>query len=179
MMTYDLNAHLFRQRAFSRATFGPGPRTKMVLDHIRKEAIEIESAPYDLEEWIDVILLALDGAWRCAEAMGVPHDFVPARVVETLALKQLNNEMRDWPNWRTADPDQAIEHIDCTKRETFTVPAGHEAVRDADGRATGETRPARDGCPLVSCGSPYLCRAGCREAASENRALYLPGDSGV
>jgi len=108
---YDLNMHLYRQRAFSRATFGPGPRTKMVVDHIRKELIEIEGAPFDLEEWIDVVLLALDGAWRCAEAMGVPHDLVPARVVEALALKQLNNEMRDWPNWRTSDPDKAIEHV--------------------------------------------------------------------
>lgn len=27
-------------------------------------------------------------------------------------------------------------------RLTFTIPAGHEAVRDADGRATGETLPA-------------------------------------
>lgn len=27
------------------------------------------------------------------------------------------------------------------KRHTFTIPEGHEAVRDADGRATGETRP--------------------------------------
>ena len=110
-MTYDLNMHLYRQRAFSRATFGPGPRTKMVVDHIRKEIGEIEREPYDLEEWIDVVLLALDGAWRCAEAMGVPHDLVPARVVEAFALKQLKNEMRDWPDWRTSDPDKAIEHV--------------------------------------------------------------------
>lgn len=27
------------------------------------------------------------------------------------------------------------------RRETFEVPEGHEAVRDAEGRATGETRP--------------------------------------
>jgi hypothetical protein len=138
-MTYDLNMHLFRQRAFSRATFGPGARTQGVTSHILKELGEIRCAPYDLEEWIDVVLLALDGAWRCAEAMGVPHDHVPAKVVETLALKQLNNELRDWPNWRTADPDKPIEHI--------------------------KPAPApRDGCPLVSCGSPYLCRGGCREA---------------
>jgi hypothetical protein len=107
-----------------------------VLDHIRKESVEIEKAPLDLEEWIDVLLLALDGAWRCAEAMGVPHDLVPASVVEALALKQLKNEMRDWPDWRTADPDKAIEHM-----------------------------PPRDNCPVVSCGSPYLCRNGCKHAA--------------
>lgn len=38
----DLIAHLTRQAAFSRATFGPGPRTKGVIDHIRKELVEVE-----------------------------------------------------------------------------------------------------------------------------------------
>lgn len=28
-----------------------------------------------------------------------------------------------------------------TKRKTFTIPPGHEAVRDSEGRATGEVRP--------------------------------------
>ena len=61
---FDLVAHLYRQRAFSRATFGPGARTKGVLDHIRKEITEVERAPHDLSEWVDLILLSLDGAWR-------------------------------------------------------------------------------------------------------------------
>lgn len=37
-MTMDLEQHLLRQRAFSRATFGPGARTQGVLDYIRKES---------------------------------------------------------------------------------------------------------------------------------------------
>jgi hypothetical protein len=60
----DLIQHLFRQRDFSLRTFGPGQRTHGVLDHIRKELAEIEAKPADLTEWVDVILLALDGAWR-------------------------------------------------------------------------------------------------------------------
>jgi hypothetical protein len=112
MQTYDLIAHLYRQRAFSRATFGPGARTKGVTDHIRKELGEIESAPLDLEEWADVILLALDGAWRCAEAMGIPNADGPAAIADTIAVKQLKNEFRNWPDWRLADPDKAIEHVD-------------------------------------------------------------------
>lgn len=60
----DLVAHLERQRAFSVRTFGPGARTAGVLDHIRKELREIEAEPADLSEWIDVVLLAFDGAWR-------------------------------------------------------------------------------------------------------------------
>ncbi len=59
---YDLVAHLYRQREFSLRTFGPGPRTAGVIDHIRKELREIEADPLDLEEWIDVVLLAFDGA---------------------------------------------------------------------------------------------------------------------
>lgn len=37
----DIIAHLTRQAVFSRATFGPGPRTKGVLDHMEKEIAEV------------------------------------------------------------------------------------------------------------------------------------------
>lgn len=37
----DLIAHLHRQAAFSKATFGPGARTKGVTDHIKKELKEV------------------------------------------------------------------------------------------------------------------------------------------
>ena len=43
---FDLVAHLYRQRAFSERTFGPGARTKGVLNHIRKELAEIEADPF-------------------------------------------------------------------------------------------------------------------------------------
>lgn len=102
-MSLDLVAHLYRQRAFSRATFGPGPRTAGVLDHIRKELAEIEAAPADLEEWVDLILLAFDGAWRAG------HE--PEEIVAGVAAKQGRNELRDWPDWRTAPADKAIEHV--------------------------------------------------------------------
>jgi hypothetical protein len=45
MRTFDLIAHLEKQREFSERTFGPGPRTAGVIDHIRKELREIESEP--------------------------------------------------------------------------------------------------------------------------------------
>jgi len=41
-----------------------GTRTKGVIDHLRKELDEVEKEPTDLLEWIDLVLLALDGAWR-------------------------------------------------------------------------------------------------------------------
>ena len=100
---FDLVAHLHRQRAFSLRTFGPGPRTAGVLDHIRKELVEIEEAPGSVMEWVDVILLALDGAWRAG--------FDPARIALEIATKQVRNEARQWPDWRTAEPGKAIEHV--------------------------------------------------------------------
>lgn len=99
----DLVRHLNRQRNFSIKAFGPGNRTKGVIDHIRKELAEIEENPADLEEWIDVVILALDGAWRAGHT--------PVEIVDALLAKQAKNEQREWPDWRTAEPDKAIEHI--------------------------------------------------------------------
>jgi hypothetical protein len=95
-------AHLTRQRAFSAHTFGPGPRTKGLIDHIRKELLEIEAAPTDLGEWVDVMILALDGAWRAG------HE--PQQIIDAIVAKQARNEARTWPDWRTTDRDRAIEH---------------------------------------------------------------------
>jgi hypothetical protein len=100
---FDLVAHLERQRAFSLKTFGPGPRTKGVVDHIRKELAEIEADPADIMEWVDVIILAFDGAWRAG--------WEPQAIVDAIVAKQTKNEARQWPDWRTADPDKAIEHV--------------------------------------------------------------------
>ncbi|MDQ8035205.1 MAG: DUF550 domain-containing protein [Bordetella sp.] len=99
---FDVAAHLARQAAFSARAFGPGRRTKGVCDHIRKELIEVEAAPADLSEWIDVVILALDGAWRTGAR--------PNQIIEAMVAKQSKNERRVWPDWRTADPDKAIEH---------------------------------------------------------------------
>jgi hypothetical protein len=102
MTEFDLIAHLHRQRAFSHKTFGPGARAKGVVDHIRKELVEIEADPTDITEWIDVVLLALDGAWRCGAE--------PEQIAAALQAKQTKNENRQWPDWRTQSPDRAIEH---------------------------------------------------------------------
>jgi hypothetical protein len=100
----DLVAHLRRQRAFSERTFGPGPRTVGIVDHIRKELAEIEAEPFDLAEWIDVVILALDGAWRAG--------YTPEQIAAALVAKQTKNEARTWPDWRTHPSDRAIEHLD-------------------------------------------------------------------
>lgn len=100
---YDLVAHLHRQREFSLRTFGPGERAAGVIAHIRKELVEIEAAPGDLYEWIDVVLLALDGAVRAGHT--------PEQVARALDAKLTRNEARNWPDWRTVEPGKAIEHI--------------------------------------------------------------------
>ncbi len=99
----NLLDYLERQKAFSERTFGPGPRTKMVLDHIHKELAEVEENPTDLEEWIDVVMLALDGAWRAG--------YEPHEIADQLSAKLYKNETRLWPDWRLADPNKAMEHI--------------------------------------------------------------------
>lgn len=101
-MTIDLITHLHRQHEWSERTFGPGHRTAGVLDHIRKELKEIEESPLDLSEWIDVAILAFDGAWRAG--------YSPEEIAAALVAKQIKNEARTWPDWRTMAMDKAIEH---------------------------------------------------------------------
>ena len=99
---FDFGAYLKRHRDWSAATFGPGPRTAGLIDHITKELREIEADPLDGEEWIDIIILGLDGAWRAG--------LTPEQITATLSRKQDKNVNRKWPDWRTADPNKAIEH---------------------------------------------------------------------
>jgi len=99
----NLKNHLELQKKWSLETFGPGPKTLGLIDHIKKELQEIQAEPHDLEEWIDVVILAFDGAIRAG------HE--PEKIVDALVKKTVTNMLRKWPDWRTADPDKAIEHI--------------------------------------------------------------------
>lgn len=109
----DLKQHLIRQMAFSHATFGPGTRTKGVCDHIRKELVEVVEAGGESSEWVDVVILALDGLTRqlayCNGTRRDPHE-VAETAVRMIEGKQSRNEARDWPDWRTQSQDHAIEH---------------------------------------------------------------------
>lgn len=109
MQTVEMNADpainvsdLDRQREWSRETFGPGTRTLGVLSHIRSELDEIEADPTDLSEWIDVVILAIDGAWRAG--------YSPQDIISAYHAKQEKNQARTWPDWRTMSQDQPIEH---------------------------------------------------------------------
>ena len=95
--------YILQQRAWSLITFGPRKNTKSITDHIRKELLEIEARPNDLMEWIDVIQLAIDGAWRTGATA--------TQITRALEAKFKINEGRRWPDWRTKDPDAPTEHI--------------------------------------------------------------------
>jgi hypothetical protein len=103
-MRFDLVNHIILQREWSMRVFGPNKWVSSLLDHIRKELLEIEANPSDLMEWVDVILLAIDGAWR--------QGFTPEQIAAAIAAKQRLNEMRKYPDWKMHPQDKAIEHID-------------------------------------------------------------------
>ena len=98
-------AELYDSRAaWSERTFGPGDKYAGVVEHIRRELAEIERNPADLEEWVDVVMLAMDGAFRSAKADG-------AAFWAAFRAKAAKNEARQW-----APPDAAgvVEHVRAT-----------------------------------------------------------------
>jgi hypothetical protein len=100
---FDLLQFMQEKNDWSAATFGPGKRTGGVIAHIRSELTEIEANPDDVVEWCDVILLAMDGAFRAG--------FTPAQVITALINKQSKNTRRQWPDWRTKSQDEFSTHV--------------------------------------------------------------------
>lgn len=102
-MNFDIIAHLYRAREWSRKTFGPGMRVEQTLKHITKEQAEVRKDPYDVYEWLDIASLAIDGAMRAGHS--------PEAICTALFVKQGQNEEREWPDWRTMPIDEPVEHI--------------------------------------------------------------------
>ena len=96
-------AHIEQQRDWSTRAFGPGDRAAGIVAHARKELDEIAAEPGDLTEWIDLMILAIDGAWRAG------HE--PAAIIAAYHAKCAANRARRWPDWRDSDASQPIEHI--------------------------------------------------------------------
>jgi len=97
---YDLVEWIENHIDWSQETFGDGKRTIGLCKHIRKELKEIEEAPCDLMEWIDVVILALDGAWRAGHS--------PESIASALWEKQVIISTRQYP--KTSE-DEPSEHI--------------------------------------------------------------------
>lgn len=99
---YPLADYVARHADWSLKTFGPPSvwDAERLCRHIEKEVHEIRQRPSDCEEWMDVIILAIDGAYRS----GHP----PAVIAATLQQKQLKNINRTWVV--PEDPTVPIEH---------------------------------------------------------------------
>ena len=98
-----LKEYIDRQKEWSKITFGDGLRTIGLCEHIKKELEEIKLKPNDPFEWIDVIILALDGAWRTG--------YSATEVVNALEEKQVINFKRKWPSINYEN--KPSEHIRC------------------------------------------------------------------
>lgn len=96
----NLFQFLNRQKRWSRNTFGDGARTEGTLRHIEKEIAEVRAAPNDLEEWIDIVILGLDGAWRAG--------YNASEICVALERKQARNMERTYPR---TDEDTPSEHV--------------------------------------------------------------------
>lgn len=94
--------YLKRQREWSRRTFGFGPRTEGICKHIEKELAEIRKAPYSFE-WLDVVILALDGMWRTGASL--------TDIQNALWEKQEENLRRSWPDPKELSQNEVSEHI--------------------------------------------------------------------
>ena len=91
----NLVEFLDKKEKWSRKTFGEGQRTQGVIAHIKEELKEIEENPNDLFEWIDVVLLALDGAWRAG--------YTSEQIQQALIDKQEINYKRIFPKNNNQD----------------------------------------------------------------------------
>ena len=79
---------------------------------MQKEIEEIKRKPKDLSEWCDVIILALDGAWR--------QGFTPYEICKGLIAKQAKNFERNWGDAVNKPDDEPVEHVR-EKHETLAT----------------------------------------------------------
>ena len=102
--------YLLRQIGWSIRTFGEAKRTLGITRHIEKEIAEVRKNPDDLTEWIDIVILAIDGYWR--------HGGSPDNLMKDLVEKQQKNFARVWPSPPPPE-DEASEHIEEEKTLTY------------------------------------------------------------
>lgn len=103
--TFNFAEYLHRQWKFSQEISGPGERTKIVSDYIRAALSELQCMASETErqrKWIDVVMLALDGALRA--------DLSPEEIVFEMVFAQKSKEQRI-SDAGFADPNKAIEHV--------------------------------------------------------------------
>ncbi|MCV7212631.1 DUF550 domain-containing protein [Mycolicibacterium canariasense] len=97
-------AHLDRQRTWSENTFGPYPRLAGVVDHIRKELVEVVDSGNDLSEWVDVLMLAFDGACGTGASSQEIIDALQAKLAVNEALENAYRLVR-------GERDEALQQL--------------------------------------------------------------------
>lgn len=85
---FDFEKFINQKLLWSIKTFGIDLSPHGIVDHIRRELLEIVAQPHDLKEWVDVILIALDGASRAG--------FTGAEIVRAMVEKMEVNRARRW-----------------------------------------------------------------------------------
>jgi len=98
---FDLVSYLEIQKKWSTRVFGEGKRTLGLTEHITKELEEIKAQPDDIMEWVDVMILALDGAWRSGHS--------PVEVCKAMLDKQSINLQRKWNEVKSEN--ESIHHV--------------------------------------------------------------------
>lgn len=120
-MGNELRDLIQRQVEFSSRAFGPEDRREGILKHLAEELDEVRAAAANgeetLPEWVDVILLGLDGAWRSLiEELEDPkilnRAYFAYRIEKAINDKLSVNEGRNWPDYRERSTDEAIGHSD-------------------------------------------------------------------
>lgn len=93
-----LREYIHRHKDWSLSTFGDGQQTEKLCNHIEKELAEIRQSPNDLLEWVDIIILAIDGAWRAG--------YSPVEIINALIQKQAINFERKWVLGKDNQPNE-------------------------------------------------------------------------
>lgn len=127
----SLTAYLQRQEDWSSQTFGQGLRTRGIIEHIKKELAEVLANPHDLSEWVDVVILALDGYWR--------HGGVPETIMDALNAKQEKNFSRFYP--KPESEDVPSEHIRTEKSELETLLGNKNRPQDWRLKSMRQVKP--------------------------------------
>lgn len=102
MRVSEFGEWIENQRTWSEATFGRGDRAAAILSHIECEVKEVRQCPSDLEEWVDIILLSIDGARR--------QGYTGVEIVSAILEKQGINKRRSWPIPPVHDDGKPLFH---------------------------------------------------------------------
>lgn len=107
-ITYDKNVitteTLDRNKEWSGNTFGWSARVIGITEHIRSELQEVIDSNGALSEWVDVIILGFDGAWRSGATS--------QEILNALEAKYQKNFKRVWPRPDDESPSFHMKGIE-------------------------------------------------------------------